>query len=427
MRAKERIELRMADRRQRLGIILAKGDDLSADERTEMDTLGKGLGDDQGELRAAILAEPDVAIAVDKPVVDKPEDRDRVELRKACSIGKYLTGIGRGALTGPEAALQEELGLDSNQIPLELWTPEKRASDPEKRASGLGASQQQGVNLDTLRPAVFAPSVVDKLMVDMPTVDSGIYATGTITTLAKAGAVAKGGDVIETDASFTVQSTQAHRIGGSITFAAEDIANAGNGGMESVLREHVPVVVSDALDDQMLNGDSSTTTNDLDGFFKQLTIATTSIAAVANFDAFVEAFADSIDGLWATEMAQVSILAGVDTYRLSAKTFRDIAAADLGSISFADYAMAHFAGWSTNKRMPAKASNVQTGIICRKGRSMMPAPTRTAVCPHWGYLSVDDIYTGARKGERRYVVSVLVGDVLLVQPDAYAAARFKVS
>ena len=100
---------------------------------------------------------------------------------------------------------------------------------------------------------------------------------------------------------------------------------------------------------------------------------------------------------------------------------------DLGSISFADYSMQHTAGWWTNTRMPDAASNVQEGLVCRKGRSMMPTPMRLAVAPHWGYLSVDDIYTGARKGERRYVLSVLVGDVILVQPAAYARVAFRVS
>ncbi len=82
----------------------------------------------------------------------------------------------------------------------------------------------------------------------------------------------------------------------------------------------------------------------------------------------------------------------------------------------------HTAGWWTNKRMPAKATHTQQAIACRKGRSM-----RTAVAPQWGYLSVDDIYTGGRKGERYFTVSVLVGDVLLVQPDAYAQVAFRVS
>ena len=81
----------------------------------------------------------------------------------------------------------------------------------------------------------------------------------------------------------------------------------------------------------------------------------------------------------------------------------------------------------TNKRMPDKVSHVQQGILCRKGRSMMPAPMRTAICPHWGYFTVDDIYTGAHKGQRRFVINTLVGDVILVQPDAYAQVAFRVS
>ena len=41
---------------------------------------------------------------------------------------------------------------------------------------------------------------------------------------------------------------------------------------------------------------------------------------------------------------------------------------------------------------------------------------RTAVCPVWfGSISVDDIFTGARKGERYFTLSVLLGDVILVQ------------
>ena len=41
-------------------------------------------------------------------------------------------------------------------------------------------------------------------MVEMPMVESGTYATGTITTAATADAVAKGADVPETAGAFTV-------------------------------------------------------------------------------------------------------------------------------------------------------------------------------------------------------------------------------
>ena len=42
----------------------------------------------------------------------------------------------------------------------------------------------------------------------------------------------------------------------------------------------------------------------------------------ADFDDFAEAFADQIDGLWASTLREVSILATVDAYELSAKRLR---------------------------------------------------------------------------------------------------------
>ena len=45
---------------------------------------------------------------------------------------------------------------------------------------------------------------------------------------------------------------------------------------------------------------------------------------------------------------------------------------------------------------------------------------RTAVCPHWNMISIDDIYSGSASGTRHFTMHVLLlGDVILVQPDAY--------
>ena len=51
---------------------------------------------------------------------------------------------------------------------------------------------------------------------------------------------------------------------------------------------------------------------------------------------------------------------------------------------------------------------------------------RTAVCPHWNEVSIDDIYSGSGKGERYFTMHVLLGDVILIQPDAYAQVSFRV-
>ena len=143
------------------------------------------------------------------------------------------------------------------------------------------------------------------------------------------------------------------------------------------------------------------------------------------------AFADQIDGLWASTMREISIVGNVDAYKLSAKTFRDKeintgqrGGVSLGDVSFADYAMTHTGGWRTNKRMPATASNIARGIVYRMGRMGL----KTAVHPVWANIAIDDIYSDSASGTRHFSLHVLTGSkVLIVQPAAYGLVEFKVA
>ena len=132
-------------------------------------------------------------------------------------------------------------------------------------------------------------------------------------------------------------------------------------------------MLSDELDDQAINGAGGNSNADLKGIFNGLTDPSAPGADVATFDTFVDAFAGGIEGLWASRMNEVAIVCGPDTYRLSAKSFRDVGTNNghRGDIAFADYAMAHTAGWWTNKRMPDKAAHIQQAILHRQGRSGM--------------------------------------------------------
>ena len=415
---------------------LAMLDSLDDEQRAELDKIEKGTPDLERLIRAATTAveEEDRAAkeagAKTEPTGGDAEHKERLELRSKASVGRYLAAALRGrAVDGAEAELAAAAGVDG--IPMELWQyPEERRDEDRAITPAPGTV---GVNLDTLRPAVFAPSIAGRLMLDMPVVQSGTYATGTLSTSATADAVKKSAAMPATAAAFTVQTTTAHRIGAGLDLTLEDLAAVGQDNFESVLRQHISLVLADEIDDQLINGDGSTggTDNNLTGYFQRLTDPSAPAAGVAGFDTFVEAFAGGIDGLWAGMMSEVAIVAGVDTYKLSAQTFRDPAtgtAGGRGAISFADYAKDKMAGWWTNKRMPDAANHIQQAILCRKGRSMSPAPMRTAVCPVWyGSISIDDIYTGARKGERYFTLSVLLGDVILVQPDAYAQVAFRVS
>ena len=410
---------------------LSRVDSLTDEQRSELDTIESGVPDLERQIRAAMIAaETEEREAKEKgaeaPGGGDPEQRARIELRSRASVGRYLTAALRGrAPDGAEAELQQAAGVDG--IPFELWQPRQEQRD-EKRAI-TAAPSTVGLNLDVLRPYVFAPSVVDKLMVEMPMVESGTYASGTISTAATAGAVPKGGtgttgDVPESAAAFTVQTTTPHRIGASLNLAIEDIASVGQANFESLLRQHISLAVSDELDDQMLNGNGQG--DNLTGFFQRLTDPSAPVTGVETWVRFLAIQSGGVEGLWATELSHIGLLVGPETYRLAAATFQgtdseESAASYLKRMGAGEY------GFITNSRMPATASNIQAGILCRKGRSMMPSPMRTAICPHWGYFSIDDIYTGARKGQRRFVINTLVGDVILVQPSAYAQVAFRVS
>ena len=75
------------------------------------------------------------------------------------------------------------------------------------------------------------------------------------------------------------------------------------------------------------------------------------------------------------------------------------------TISLADYAMQHTAGFWTNKRMPDAAN--RQAILHRKGRTDI----RTAVCPRWGAVSIDDACSGPASNTRYVTFHVLrVGD-----------------
>ena len=411
---------RQSRERQRMAE-LSRVESLGDEQRAELDTIEAGTPDLERQIRAAGVAieQEEAEQRTAQTTGDNPEMRERIELRGRASLTGYLLAAARGRLvSGAEAELQAAAGVEG--IPLELW------DIPEQRAVA-DAPGTVGVNLDPIRPAVFANSIAPRLGIEMPRVASGTYASATISTSQSAAALAKSAAAAGVAGAFTVTTATPKRVSARVELTLEDIAAVGQDNYESILRENLALVLSDALDTQVINGDGNAP--NLAGIFSRLTNPSAPAAGVATFDTFVSQFAGGIDGLWSSTIKEVAIVAGVETFQLSARTFRDIAAADLGSMSLADYAMSHYGGWWTNKRMPAKAAHIQQAILYRMGRSMMggAGAMRTAVCPHWGEVGIDDIYSGSAKGERYFTLHVLLGDVIVVQPDAYGQVAFRVS
>lgn len=423
----QRLRLRKAEISRRLAEISGGDEPLTDEERSEVTTLTTEIADVETRMAAAEIADQNDETRNEKP--EEGADPDPLdELRASAHVGRFLVAAMRGrSVRGAERELLDELRMDDGQIPVTLWDqPETRASDEGRAVTG--APTTVGVNLDPLQPAVFAPSILPRLGVEMPRVGSGTYATGTITTSVTAGAVAKGDDSPATAAAFTVASATPKRIAARLELAVEDIAAVGQANFESVLRDNLSLVLSDQLDLQGLNGDG--TAPNVQGLIGRLTDPTDP-TGVATWGTFAGLAADHVDGLWATMESDVMLLVNVDSYQLAAKTFREPVehgnaentySDTPGSVSAAEYISGRASSFSTNSRMPATASTIALGIAYRMGRSM-----RTAVMPVWDYLSIDDMYSGSGKGERYFTIAALVGDVILVQPAAYARFDLKVA
>ena len=418
----QKIQLEMSERRESVNALLAK-DEINEEERGKLSADTKRLQELETEHRAAIAVEGAEPTQTGASTVDA-ETRERVELRSKATLTNYLLAAARGRLvSGAEAELAAAAGIDGG-IPLELWDVAENRTEDRATAD---APSTTGVNLDQIRPAVFANSIASRLGIEMPRVESGAFATATITTSQEAGSHAKGSSAAGVAGAMTVTSVTAKRISARLELTLEDIATVGASNFESILRQNLSLVLSDELDDQAINGAGGNSGADLNGIFHRLT-APTAPTAVATFDDFAAAHAGGCDGLWANSIKDVSIVVGPASYVLASKTFQS-ATNYKGELSAASYAMTHTGGFWTNKRMPDAVSTIQQGILYRKGRSMMggSGAMRTAVCPHWNQVSIDDVYSGSAKGERYFTVHVLLGDVILVQPDAYAQIAFKVA
>ena len=427
MTPKQKAELAQSKRRERLGALI------NIEERSDAETAELQRITDvdmpagEIELRAAIAAGDPVPAKITTTVDAGGEDPKLVELRSAASVSQYLASFGR-SLSGAEAELNAEMRLADHQIPMSLWTPKgnvEHRSGIEERAV-TAAPSTVGVNLD-LYPQIFAPSASRFLRIEMPMVPSGSYSTARLTSGADAAAAkAKGAAVPEIAATWVVATTVPHRVGASVAVAIEDIAAIGAGDFEATLRTHISLELSSELDRLMLVGDPSTTAPETKGIIGQITASAVAAATIASFDEFLGEMIAGVDGLWASTLSDVAMLVNPATYRRAAGTFRDVAE-DAGSVAFSDYAAVMTAGFSANKRMPAATAHVAKAILCRRGHTMEPAPMRIATMPTWGHVAVDDVYTGAKTGQRSYVISALVGDLILIQPDAFAVRSLTVS
>ena len=144
-------------------------DELSDEQRSELDTIERGTPDLERQTRAATVALETEEREAETRAATAPdaEQRERIELRSKALLSNYLMNAARGRLAdGAEAELQAAAGISGHGIPLELWDVpiERRDGENGRETRAITpAPGTVGVNLDPIRPAVFANSIAPRL------------------------------------------------------------------------------------------------------------------------------------------------------------------------------------------------------------------------------------------------------------------------
>ena len=399
---------------------------LTDEERAELNTHVDRLESIEPEIRGSVAAEAAERAALEEEARTagpddgvSPEVRERNELAKKANLGTYLlAAISGRRVDGPEAELRAAFAIGDDAIPMACMDVDHRARLVEEHRAITPSPGTVGISMGMVQPFVFAASIAERLGIEIRDVPSGSYAIPTITTAPSTAAPkAKGAAADATAGALTVASATPKRIPARLTLALEDVAAVGTESFEEGLRQALQGQLSHQLDNQIINGSGSAP--NLSGLIHQLDNPDAPAASAETFERWVAIAASVIDGLWATMLGEVASVWPEEAYRQAASVFRG----NQSDTPAADYLVARTAAFFCNSRMPDPASNIATGIAARLGQ---PGITR-AVVPSWGRLVVDDIYSNSAEGQRHVTVSAIVGDLLLVQADAYEQLAARVA
>ena len=423
----QRLLIRASEQRQKLNELAAL-DTLTDEQRGELDTLTASYSDTERQTRAAVLAESEEAIETHATTETlDSETRERNRLREKATFGGFLSAAAAGRLPGGELhEYASACGSEDGQVPLDLFESDRPPVELHDDAVTTGPSTGTGSTLAAIQPYIFSDSIAARLGISMPQVPSGSHSWARISTPLTAGAKTKGTAQESTAAVLTAVSTSPRRISARLSVEAEDLASIGTSTFEPALRSNLTGAMSNAYDEQC------------DQRFRDG-------SERGRPDSPTDAGRQSDGGRGLR--FPVGNGSGLRRWHVGANTARSDHRYERGHVSEIDhdvpgrrqqsqgrgsgdrtYLTRVLGGWSSAARMPAAPTtggnaNIAPAIVRRTGRSLL-----AAVHPTWGSMSIDDIYTDSASARRHYTLHVLVGAaVLIIQPDAYALALFKLA
>lgn len=398
MTAKQKLEIRRSEIRQRLGEI-AQAENYTDDLRTEQVNLESEYADLERRYRAATIAEDEKQT---RQIVEPDGERKAFKrLLDRASIGNILqASLEQRGTDGAEAELQQHFGLAGNQIAIEQL--EQRAVTP--------APADVGQRQHPIIPQIFPEGVASFLGVGMPTVPVGEQTYTVLTTGATVHTPDENADAAETTGAFTASVLSPKREQASFFWSIEDQARLT--GMEPALRQNLRQALSSKFDRTLIHDSGA-------GLLGGGLTAPNDPGAVATFGGYKKAITDQVDGLYASMPNQVRLLIGSTTYGHAEGLYRTN---NQGNNESAFEIMSRKSGGvRVSSHVPAKSSNIQGAIAARRINAMH------AVMPIWrGITLIPDNVTKAKSGQI-VLTAVALWSLKVLRADGFSRLKFKLA
>ena len=371
------LEIRSGEIRSRLSVLAGKAD-WTDDERAELDKLKAEYTDNDSKQAALKIAGDSPATPIETRT---SEGRDFRALVNGGNVGEVFdAAIGKRAVSGATAELQQHKGLDANVVPLALLVRDWPGNDELETRAVTPAPSDVAMNQQSIIPYVFPQSAATFLGVDMPEVGVGEAVFPVLTSELSVGTPAENAEQDETTGAFSADVLSPSRIQASFFYSREDRARFS--GMDAALRENLSAGLADGLDDQVL-----TNTN---GLFTGTILANNNVSAITTFANYISEMAyGRVEGQYASTASDLRVLMGAGTYAHAGSVYRNTSV-DRTAL---DRLMEVTAGVRVSAHVPAVNANKQNAVV-RLGMR------RDMVAPIWeGVTIIPDDVTKAAKGE----------------------------
>ena len=330
------------------------------------------------------------------------EEREKRRLIADASIMPFIVeSIDNKKLEGREAEVRAAvLGDDhGGQMPLDMLL------DPtylEHRALFSEGKLEQRVDVVTpvaaaaladgsqaaIAERVFTRSVASRLGVAIPTVPVGAAVYPIMLSGTAAAMAADGTEVDAAAASFTGHNLDPIRVSAAYLFNVRQTLQLRD--FENVLRRDLTALISDKMDDQIVNGNG--VAPNVNGFLTELPADTHT--GTTTFAHFLSAFTSVVDGINAYNLTDLRAIVGKDTFEHAYSIYRG----NNSDTSAYEHVLARVGGISVSDRIPDKDTNKRQSNIM----ALASYPGRNAVMPVWRGLDlIRDVYTNAAAGQIR--------------------------